>query len=530
HESSLILARDRFGEKPLYFGWSRHGFVFSSELISLDALPRFDNPFEPAAVRALLRYNNVPAPLSIYRDVFKLPSGCIARIDRSGIGSAATRWLDGDEDAGFRIDRYYDYSAVLLDGDRRPIANPIEARTAVRSALTTAVERQLVADVPVGTFLSGGIDSSIITGLASHATGPGALKSFSIGFDVAGFDEAVHARKVARHFGTDHHELYVNADDVLSTIPLLATIYNEPFADSSQIPTFLVARLAKRNVKVALSGDAGDELFGGYNRHRQFPKLWRRAAQLPKAVRRILLGGTALIPTTAWNLAADAIGRSRADHFGHTVRRALDAFSRAENFGGLIGSFLDGWDGKGDPVVTTSDRDWVVEPRLDLGLEHLSYGRRLMHADTIRYLPDDILCKVDRAAMAVSLETRVPFLDPELVATASRIPDSMLFGRDGGKQILRDVLFDLAPRSLFDRPKAGFAIPIGQWLRGPLRDWAEELLSPSRLNEDGLLNAPVIRARWQSHLEGREDAHQPIWAVLMWQSWKSTRANAVSIG
>ena len=372
--------------------------------------------------------------------------------------------------------------------------------------------------VPVGNFLSGGIDSSLITALAQqHVSRP--IKTFTIGFQEAGFDEAVYARQVARALGTDHTELYVSAKDSLDLIPQLPAMYDEPFADSSQIPTHLVSRLARSQVTVSLSGDAGDELFGGYNRHIQFPRLWRRMQALPGPLRRAALGTAGAVPPGVWNGLSDLARRRRSSEFGRNAQRGIKVMAGASSFDAMFDNFLDDWATRPSPLAggLRCEQRLKTDPRLAA----LPFEAQMMHADAVTYLPDDILAKVDRAGMAVSLESRIPFLDPAVTGLAARIAPSLKFARGGGKAILKDLLYRHVPRALVDRPKAGFAIPVGVWLRGPLREWAEDLLSAEALADDGLFDPVVVRARWASHLAGREDATQPLWSVLMFQAWRA---------
>ena len=513
---ALHLARDRFGEKPLYYGWTSAGFAFASTLAPLRALPGFDNTVAPDALAALLARAYVPAPLSIFRGIYKLPPGTVLTVP---LGAALTP-LDAPPQPGVpgavRLERWFDYGEEVLAGAADPISDEREALEALSSAMSGAVGRQLVADVPVGTFLSGGIDSSLVTALA-QAQSPRALRTFTIGFEEAAFNEAVWAGRVAAALGTEHTELTLTAADARALIPALPRFYDEPFADSSQLPTHLVARLARQAVTVALSGDGGDELFGGYNRHQQIPRVWRRISRAPVPLRGVVLNGAALLPPAVWDRLAQALGRRQSREFGRNARRGLKIMARADSFDTLFDSFLDDWALQGSPLAKGIRRESRLHA--DPRLAALPLEVAMMHADAVTYLPDDILCKVDRAAMAVSLETRVPFLDPAVTAVAARIAPALKF-RGGGKAILRRLLYRHVPAELVDRPKAGFAIPIGAWLRGPLRDWAEDLLSPAALASDGLLDQDVIRARWASHLAAREDASQPLWSVLMYQAWR----------
>lgn len=506
----LVLARDRFGEKPLYYGWTAAGFAFASTLGPIAATPGFANPVCREALTCLMARAYVPAPLSIYQGVAKLEPGCLLTLS----GDAAPGALPV-------VERWFDYADQVLAGAADPISDQGEALEALDAVLTGAVGRQLVADVPVGNFLSGGIDSSLITAIAQKCVSR-PIKTFTIGFDESGFDEAVYAKKVAAVLGTDHTELYLSPADALAVIPQLPAIYDEPFADSSQIPTHLVSKLARQQVTVSLSGDAGDELFGGYNRHIQFPRLWRTMRKVPGPLRRAALGGAGAMPPGLWNGLADLARRRRSAWFGHNAQRALKQMARADDFDTLFDRFMDDWADRASPLAggQRCTRPLHTDPRL----AGLPIELQMMHADAVTYLPEDILAKVDRAGMAVSLESRIPFLDPQVTALAARIDPALKFARGGGKAILKDLLYRYVPRELVDRPKAGFAIPVGVWLKGPLRDWAEDLLSEAALGADGLFEPQVIRQRWANHLAGREDATQPLWAVLMFQAWKGAQA------
>jgi asparagine synthase (glutamine-hydrolysing) len=511
-DRTLTLARDRFGEKPLYYGWTKAGFAFASSLGPIAATPGFTNPVDPEAVSCLLARAYVPAPLSIYRRVFKLPPGCLLTLP-------ADVDLTPHDHPHPSAERWFDYADQVLAGAADPITDQGEALEALDAVLTRAVGRQLVADVPVGNFLSGGIDSSLISAIAQKCVSR-PIKTFTIGFSEAGFDEAVYAREVARTLRTDHTELYVTSEDARAVIPQLPAMYDEPFADSSQIPTHLVSRLAREQVTVSLSGDAGDELFGGYNRHAQFPRVWRTMRKLPGPLRQVALGAAGAMPAGFWNGTSDLLRRRRSAWFGDNARRGLALMARADDFDAMFDSFMDDWALAGNPMAQAGamGQRLALDPRL----AGLPLEVQMMHADAVTYLPDDILAKVDRAGMAVSLESRIPFLDPAVTGLAARIAPQLKFGRGGGKDILKQLLYRYVPRHLVDRPKAGFAIPVGVWLRGPLREWAEDLLSEQALRESGLLNAGVIRARWLHHLAGAEEATQPLWSVLMFQAWLAT--------
>jgi asparagine synthase (glutamine-hydrolysing) len=511
-ERVLHLARDRFGEKPLYYGWAGGDFVFGSELKAIRAHPRFANRVDRGALRLLAARTYIPAPLSIYQRLFKLEPGCILSVTAAAVNAPR----DEAPSAGARADgvtlaRYWSYRDVMRRGFADPIADEVEAIERLEATLAQAIRGQSVADVPVGAFLSGGIDSSTVVALYQKYS-PQPVRTFSIGFEEAGFNEAEYAKAVAAHFGTVHNERYVTVKEARDVIPLLPAMYDEPFADSSQIPTHLVSRFAREQVTVALSGDGGDELFAGYTRHFAAPKLWRRLQLLPRPVRSLIGTPLSRLPSGVWNLAT---GR-RQPHFGAKMQKALRVAGSARSFDDVYNSFLDEWSFERSPVLGAEGEG----PGFDLDVApDAPDAVRMMFCDAVSYLPDDILCKVDRASMAVSLESRVPFLDHRVAELAARIPVTMKV-RDGkGKHILRELLYREAPRALFERPKAGFAVPVGEWIKGPLRPWAEDLLDPRRMAEEGYFDAAAVRRRWLDHLSGRRDATPALWAVLMFQAW-----------
>ncbi len=520
HEGTLTLARDRFGEKPLYYGWAGGLFAFASELGAIRALPGFANPVDRSALSSLLSRTYIPCPQSIYQGIFKLPPATILTLTPDAVAQPRTMpFAEGLHD-GATLTRYWSYREVVRDGLADPYASEAEAIEAVEAALSTAVAGQSIADVPVGAFLSGGFDSSTVVALY-QAAARGTIRTFSIGFEEAGFDEAVYAREVANHFGTEHHEMYVGAADAIAVIPTLPTMYGEPFADSSALPTHLVSAFARKHVTVALSGDGGDELFGGYNRYLHAPRLWRSLAPLPHPLRRLAAGAGAQLPDAVWNaLGGIAARKRRPPFFGGKVRKALRTAANARGLDDVFASLLDEWHLAATPVL---DTDGWRRPPLDLdigsNLGGTSDAVRMMYADATSYMPDDILAKVDRAAMAVSLETRVPFLDHHVAAVAARVPIDRKIVGGSTKHVLRQVLYRHAPRAMFERPKAGFAMPVGQWLRGPLRDWAEDLLDPVRMRQEGYLDPAPIQLRWHRHLAGTAEDTPALWAVLMFQAW-----------
>jgi len=507
----LTLLRDRLGEKPLYYGWQGDGgracFLFGSELKALKSHPAFHAEINRDALCLLMRHNCIPAPHSIYRGIHKLEPGCLLTVS-----------LVRREPV---IESYWSLAEVAVVGNRQPFTgSPEQAVDELEALLKSAVRQQMVADVPLGAFLSGGIDSSTIVALMqAQSTRP--VHTFTIGFNEAGYNEAVHAKAVARHLGTDHTELYVTPQQALDVIPGLPALYCEPFADSSQIPTFLVSQLARRKVTVSLSGDAGDELFAGYNHYILARGVWGKLARLPLGLRAGLATGIRSLSPTAWNrllgplqpLAPKSLRLANLGDKLHKAAGVLGARSLDELYLGLVTH----WEPEG--LVLGGSEPATCLRGSPLPLAGLDAVQRMMALDALTYLPDDILTKVDRAAMGVSLESRVPFLDHRVVEFAWRIPQSMKL-RDGvGKWILRQVLYRHVPKELIERPKMGFGVPIDDWLRGPLRDWAEALLDEGRLRAEGYFNPAPIRAKWTEHLSGKRNWQYLLWDVLMFQAW-----------
>lgn len=507
-ERVLQLARDRFGEKPLYWGWLQAStgqqLVFASELSALRSLPGAASPpLEPAALAAFFQLGCIPAPLCIHRGLQQLAPGQRVAIPATAAGQpppqlpAPRRWWDLQ-------------AAAAQAAAQRPFRGEAAALSALETALQQAVAEQAIADVPLGVFLSGGIDSSLLTALL-QAQSSRPVRSFTIAFPdggggEAGFNEAPHARAVAAHLGSEHTEVALTAADARALIPALPRLYSEPFADSSQLPTHLVCREARRSgLSVALSGDGGDELFGGYNRHRLAPALQRRFGGLPPLLRRALACSLGYLPVSAAGLARDKRQKLAA---------ALRAAGSLEQLHHALTSL---WP---DPAALLIHPG--AQPRASLPAAP-SAAERLMLADALTYLPADLLVKLDRAAMAASLETRAPFLDHRVAAIAWQLPLAMKIRATPsgpvGKWALRQILHRHVPPALTERPKAGFALPLGPWLRGPLRPWADDLLSPELLRRQGYLHPEPIQRLWREHLAGHADHTPQLWTVLMWQAW-----------
>lgn len=515
-ENELHLIRDRLGEKPLYWGYLGKNLVFGSELKALRRHPDWDRPIDRNALTLLLRHGYIPAPRSIYEGISKVTPGVVISIRRRRGG------LVSSEAA------YWDASSIATRGLTNPHAgNADEIATELSALLQRAVDDEVVADVPVGAFLSGGVDSSLIVALMQrNSTRP--VKTFTIGFTEEGFDEAPFARAVADYLGTDHTELYISPSQALSVIPRLPTIYDEPFADSSQIPTFLVSELARRTVTVSLSGDGGDELFGGYSRYRHAQDLWGKIRRIPAPARRSIGRAIAGIRVSHWDAMMDMVGSPKvAGLRGHLTGDRIHKFARvlsAENETALYHTIVSAWTSPESAVVGGLEPATPLTSVNESGIT--DYFSRMMWLDQVTYLPDDILVKVDRASMAVSLESRAPFLDHRVVEFAWRIPEALRFKDGRGKWILRHLLDRYVPRALIDRPKAGFAVPVGEWLRGPLRDWASDLLDESKLTSEGYFDPRPVRRLWNQHQSGNRSWTPQLWSVLMFQAWLQQTRNS----
>ncbi len=500
-DGRLTLARDRAGEKPLYYGRQGASILFASELKAIAVHPEFEKIIDRNAVAAFMRFAYVPSPLSIWQGIYKLPPAHMVEV------------YPGDTEPR-TPECYWDIRGIASEGEKHPFKDTPELVDELDFLLRDAVKLRMEADVPLGSFLSGGVDSSAITALM-QAQSDRPIKTFSIGFSERGYDESAYARAVAEHLGTDHCELRVDAAQAQDVLPKLPKIWDEPFADTSQIPTYLVSSLARREVTVALSGDGGDELFAGYNRHIMGPRIWEKVAHLPSVVRRSVaatLSGSIVRGTANGLVSLTGIGSKVA---GLTERipkigKVIGANSPTDFYAQLVSQ----WPPEAKLVVGVSDA------ALDVDMPDFSdFRNTMLFLDSSTYLPDDILVKVDRAAMAVSLEGRIPFLDHRLMEFAWHVPMSAKIKNGRGKHILREVLYRYVPPALIDRPKAGFQVPIGDWLLGPLRDWAEGLLDLTRIRSQGLLNPAVVQSIWQRFQRGEVALLTQVWCVLTFQAW-----------
>ncbi|HOD72228.1 MAG TPA: asparagine synthase (glutamine-hydrolyzing) [Deltaproteobacteria bacterium] len=508
---TLTLARDRMGEKPLYYGTIGPSFVFASELKSLRVFRGFNAVVNRDALALFMRHSYIPAPWSIYEGIFKVPPGTFFSLTSPGDNIRPVSYWSAKCTA----------LAGLADpfrGDEREVVDELEG------ILKKAVKAQMLADVPLGAFLSGGLDSSLIVALM-QAQSSQPVKTFTIGFHEEIYNEADHAQAVARHLGTEHTELYVTPKECRDVIPMLPAIYDEPFSDSSQIPTFLVSELARRHVTVSLSGDGGDELFGGYNRYFRAMKLFRRISLFPDTLRRGMARAVTMMPASHWDRLYAFVRPAMPKRFRqgknpgstlHNLARSLGTCT----FETLYLSLMSHWHDP-DSVVLHGREPNTAMNDPEQWLDCDTHEHRMMYLDQTTYLPDDILVKVDRAAMAVSLETRIPLLDHRVVEFAWRLPLSMKIRSSQSKWALRRILYRYVPKKMLERPKMGFGIPIDLWLRGPLREWAEDLLDEARLRQEGFFRPGPIRAKWHEHLSGQNNWQYPLWDVLMFQAWNA---------
>lgn len=514
-ERALWLARDRAGEKPLYYGWQGKSFLFGSELKALRAHPDFNAAIDRGALALLLRHNYIPAPNSIYAGIHKLPPGTWLRL---GTGQREVEPV-----------AYWSLAEAAERGMNAPFAGDDAAALAgLERCLGHAVRGQMVADVPLGALLSGGIDSTIVTSLM-QANSNRPVRTFTIGFEEREYDEASNARAVAAHLGTEHTELRLSGSDALALIPQMPMMFDEPFADASQLPTHLVMKLARQHVTVALSGDGGDELFGGYSRYLVGPKVWDLIKHLPFGFRSALGNGLAALPAGPLNRFAGPMTRRLGVPFpGDKAHKLGNCLQHVRNFDDLYVSLVSEWRNSDAMVVDGYFANNLLDNR-DRWPDVHDPAARMMVLDGMTYLPDDILVKVDRASMSVSLETRAPFLDSEVMDFAWSLQmDTKL--RDGrGKWLLRRLLDRYVPRQLTDRPKMGFGVPLDKWLRGPLREWGEGLVTEERLRTEGFFDAAPVREAWLRHQASEGAFGTRLWSVLMFQSWLENEKHGMGL-
>jgi len=498
-DQKLFLARDRFGEKPLYYGYVNNDFVFASELKAIKIHPDFNNELNREAISNFLSLSYIPCPLSIYKGISKLPPSHILCINFLNKNETITSYWK------LSINKNIDFS-----NDNFIIEN-------LHKSLSKAVSDQMIADVPVGAFLSGGIDSSLIVALMQeNSNNP--VNTFTIGYENLAYDESVYARSVAKYLGTNHNELVVSAQDLLDVVPKLPSLYDEPFADSSQVPTFLVSQLARNNVTVALTGDGGDEVFGGYNRHLWAHKFWNKIRLLPRWLRNSISNILASPSENKWNQIYSLIEFIIPKHYQislpgekiHKISKSLSTSTVDELYSCLIST----WDNANSVVL---DLEKVTQSHFNL--EGETSAEQLMFLDLNHYLPDDILTKVDRASMGVSLETRAPFLNHNVIEYAWNMPLHMKIRNGKGKWVLRKILENYIPKNLIDRPKMGFGVPIDEWLRGPLMKWSLDLLSESLIVKDDIFDFKKIDTLQKEHKSGKKKHHHKLWNILMFQSW-----------
>lgn len=495
-EKKLFLVRDRLGIKPLYWGWQKGVLFFGSQIKSFYSHPAWTGTISKDALVSYFRFNYVPAPMSIYEDIEKLEPGHIVEIS---------------QDQSIQKKAYWSMEEMYKDGMERPYQGSFdEARDELEELLKDAIGKRMLSDVPLGAFLSGGVDSSTVAALM-QAQSSRPIKTFSIGFNEAQFNEAQHAKQVAEHLGTEHHELYVTPKETQAVIPNLSEYYDEPFADSSQIPTYLVSQMAREHVTVALSGDGGDEFFAGYNRYLLGASVWKKVRYMPAFLRNSASKGLSIIPHSIWKKLEGLEGGRAVSNLSHKAQKLGDILG-AENLGSYYEEAVSFWRLPEKLVVCGSESSKEFYPAIQS-------TPTMQLADSTTYLPDDILTKVDRASMAVSLEARVPLIDHRVVEFAWRLPLEMKIHQGKGKHILREVLYKYVPKELIERPKMGFGVPIDQWLRSDLKEWMMDLLSEDSLKQSGLINPEPILKRRDEHLSGKNNWCYSLWGVLMFQDW-----------
>jgi asparagine synthase (glutamine-hydrolysing) len=510
----LYLIRDRMGEKPLYYGWQNNVFLFGSELKALSAHPCFENKISKKSISLFMQKSFVPDPYSIFENIFKLPPASILTIPLKDIDQCNKLLVHPVS--------YWSLENAFLEGKKNLISDPIEAVEGLHKRLLQSTKNQSRSDVPIGAFLSGGIDSSTIVALLQKENSK-PIKTYTIGFENKEYDEAKSASQIASILGTNHTEHYVTASEALSIIPQLSNIYDEPFADSSQIPTYIVSTLASKDVNVALSGDAGDELFGGYNRYVKAPKIYRKFEFIPHSIRKVLIKSFSYLPISIWVILGNIFTIKQSPD---KIKKIFDII-QSKDLDMVYSKLTSHWLDQDDLVLNSNfhyniDFEWMNN-------ETFQAEEKMMYQDLRNYLLGDILVKLDRAAMAVSLETRVPMLDHKVVEYSCRLPLDIKIRNGSGKWPLRQILGKYIPQQLIENPKMGFGVPIHEWLRGPLREWAEALLDETILHEQKIFNVGLIKKKWSDHLAYKSNNQHELWNVLMFQSWYDNFQNQIPI-
>ncbi len=499
----LSLACDRIGEKPLYYGWVNEQFVFASELKSMKKFPEFNNQIDKNSLAMFLRFNSIPAPYSIYENINKLEPAQIIKINPTT--------MKIKKNCYWSIEEVYKKNTLnKFSGTSKEAVDQLE------TVLSDAVSSQMQSDVPLGAFLSGGVDSSTIVALMQSFSNS-KVNTFTIGFNSKEFDEAKHAALVAKHLGTDHYDKYVTERDALNVIPNLPNIYDEPFADSSQIPTFLVSEFAKQKVTVALSGDAGDELFGGYNRYIFSEKTLNNVLKAPSTIKKLVSKIILSLSEEKWNRLLSGSMSKSFSNIGNKLHKTADILS-SKSIRDLHFRLVSQIHNPSEWIKNTNEYESKLNDEI-VRFKELNSIESMMAYDLISYLPTDILTKVDRAAMSVSLETRIPFLDIDVIEFSSSLPIEYKIRNGVSKWALREVLYKHVPKDLIERPKMGFGVPLAEWLRGPLKDWAESLLDEKRLHQEGFFNVEFVRDKWLQHLSGNRNWSYQLWNILMFQAW-----------
>jgi len=504
----LTLIRDPVGEKPLYYGWVNNNFVFGSEIKVLKNFPNFSNKISKKSISLYTQFNFIPAPLSIYENVFKLEPGSKLELLAKNIFNKQ-----------IQIKKYWSLKNSLNISSNSKINNEDDAVLKLKKILSDSVKMQMISDVPIGSFLSSGVDSSLITALMQEQSTT-QINTFTIGFKEKVFDESINAREISKHLNTNHHELIVSPDDCLSVVPLIADIYDEPFADSSQIPTYMISKEARKKVKVILTGDSADELFGGYNRYTLAPKYWKYISFLPFYLRKLIGQLILNVPVETIDLILNKLFSNI--NYGGKVKKMAARMTKVRTIDELLINLATVWQDEDSILIDNKIKNTHSKNFPDYsGIIDINSVTKMMIEDINNYLPNDILCKVDRAAMRNGLETRIPFLDKSVIDFSFRIPLSMKIKNqdNGNKWILRKILSNYLPENIINRPKKGFEIPIGSWLRGPLKNWAENLIKKEKIEENGFFNHKIIQKFWDEHQTGYYDWTPRLWGVIVLQSW-----------